>query len=241
VETMQRLLPPPLWDVVLRLTPCHVLLFDAALVCRYAAPCGEELAGYPPSGLVGRRLPELFPGCPDFAERAVQALTTGDTHDVLVRCEHGGQIVGWHAWLTRLMADTAPVVLVMMIDETASQDDIAALRAERDQLREREASRREIARDLYTNIRTLLTPISGYLQLMARRPRALAGRDPADLVERELLPAVNHLTELVEQLPAAVAERPSGNARPLRAVPAPRATRRRPARRKTISRAPATQ
>ena len=60
-------------------------------------------------------------------------------------------------------------------------------------------------------VRNLLTPVVGYLQLLARRPRALAGRSSAVVLEDEVLPRCRELLDVIDGLQAQP-RRPSSTA-----------------------------
>ena len=49
-------------------------------------------------------------------------------------------------------------------------------------------------------LRNRLTPVVGYLQLLARRPRVLAGRSAAAVLEDEVLPRVRDLLDVIDRL-----------------------------------------
>ena len=57
-------------------------------------------------------------------------------------------------------------------------------------------------------VRNLLTPVVGYLQLLARHPRALAGRSSAAVLEDEVLPRCRELLDVIDGLQVQ-ARRPS--------------------------------
>ncbi len=53
---------------------------------------------------------------------------------------------------------------------------------------------------LHAVLRADLAPIQGYLQLIARRPSALRGATPADVIATVVLPALERLTDDVDRL-----------------------------------------
>jgi hypothetical protein len=48
-------------DGILQTLPVHVLCFDGALICRYAAPSGPQFLGRTASELLGRHADQIFP------------------------------------------------------------------------------------------------------------------------------------------------------------------------------------
>jgi hypothetical protein len=76
----------------------------------------------------------------------------------------------------------------------------ARLRAEIDELRRREAERISALRAIRADVRTLLTPISGYLQVIARCPRLLNGMPITDVINDRVLPAVDEVVHLTDRL-----------------------------------------
>lgn len=205
-----RLTPPPLWDEMLRHAPCHLLLFDAALVCRYAAPHGDRLLGRRRDQLVDRHATEILP--PELGLTPLLSSALDGDRDLRAEVcapddESNGNDAGWRICVKSVSTGQTRVVLVVIFDVRDLLGELQALRAERDALRAAEAARQEATRGLYTDMRTLITPIQGYLQLMARRPEALSGREQPDLIEGDILPAIHRLTELIERLPEETASR----------------------------------
>lgn len=234
-----RLSPPPLWDEMLRQVPCHLLLFDAALVCRYAAPHGDQLLGRRRDDLLDRHATEILPrelGLTGLLSAALEANV--DLRAEVCAPDAAGEGIdgGWRICVKSVSAGASRVVLVVMFDVRDLLDELRAAREECEKHRVAEEERREATRELYTDIRTLLTPIQGYLQLMARRPAALAGRERGDLIEAEILPAVHRLTELIERLPEESAPRtPHPRPAPAPAPTPPRDTQVRPSAAPTVN------
>jgi len=95
--------------------------------------------------------------------------------------------------------------MLLVIPNTAQPDDDlrdenARLRQEIEELRNREAERERALGQLCADLRTLLTPVSGYLQVIARH-RPLARKRPVDsMIEEEVLPRVSDLTRALNRL-----------------------------------------
>src|SRR5688572_24747202 len=73
-------LPPAVLDELLFRTPVDVLLFDTALICRYAAPAADQFLGRSREQLLGRPVGEVLPpatnGLRGVLEHAVREATT---------------------------------------------------------------------------------------------------------------------------------------------------------------------
>jgi hypothetical protein len=95
--------------------------------------------------------------------------------------------------------------MLLVIPGTARPDDDLReenerLRQEVEELRQREAEKERALGDLCADLRSLITPVSGYLQAIARH-RPLAAKRPVDaLIERDVLPRVDDLTRAVDRL-----------------------------------------
>src|SRR5205823_566346 len=77
--TMNPVLDRQALDTFLRSLPVHVLLFDAELICRYAAPDGSHVLGTPTDALVGMPVEDVFPAEVELRPRLEKALRTGRT------------------------------------------------------------------------------------------------------------------------------------------------------------------
>jgi hypothetical protein len=85
-------------------------------------------------------------------------------------------------------------------DRDALRHQNEQLRAEVTELRRREAERARRLAELSTDLRTLLTPVSGYLQVIARR-RPLARQRPVEqLIAEDVLPRVADITRVIDSL-----------------------------------------
>ena len=72
------------------------------------------------------------------------------------------------------------------------------LTAENAELRLQLETRRRRAEATRERVRTLLAPVSGYLQALARRPELLAGEDQAALFA-QLLPRLDEIVAAVDE------------------------------------------
>lgn len=199
----------PILDMLLRRTPLDVLLFDRDLICRYAAPAGDEFLGHPREELEGRHATEILPpatnGLGPVLERAARDRTPWRKPRYLFDCDVRGVATSF-CWVI----EVEPVhvggydgVMVLLIDSNELQaitNERDRLRAELEQVRRQEADRRRALHELRANLRSLLAPISGYLQVIARRPWMLAGRAPASLVSERVLPQIDELVSAVDKL-----------------------------------------
>ena len=200
--------PGALLEALLHRAPLDVLLFDAELVCRYAAPAGETLLGRARHALVGAPADAIFgpEGGDLVAALRVAADAAAPSQFPVYRYETGETTRTYHCW-------SVAVEPVLLHDYRGREEfrgvlvtlaDIADLADERDRLREAEArltgenaelrlqlaAARRRAEAARAGVRDRLAPVAGYLQVLARRPEVLAGEDPGALAAR-LLPSVD--------------------------------------------------
>ena len=90
-------------------------------------------------------------------------------------------------------------VLLALSDVQALVNEQNRLAAQVNDLLEQQEREVRGKQALYKQMRSVLAPISGYLQLMARRPQALAEHPNADVLEQHLLPLLRQLLDLVQQ------------------------------------------
>ena len=190
-------LPPPLLDRVLQQAPVDVLLFDTALVCRYAAPAEETLFGRTPEQLVGRHATEIFPPAADglrpMLERAAQdAAGWRSPHYRYTYRESGSEML--FCWSIQV----EPVAMENYRGVLVTLSDVQDLVDENDRLQAELEAQRTARRQLQTAVRTLLAPVMGYLQLIARRPHALRGRPAAAVIEERVLPRLREIVAAVD-------------------------------------------
>ncbi len=189
--------PPALLDRLLQATPVDVLLFDTALICRYAAPAEGTLFGRTAAELVGQRAAAIFPsadaGPGPVLARVVQTAAAWEDHAFryAARTDAGERHYCWWVRVEPVASDDFRGVLVTLAD-------VGDLVQQTEQLqRETEQLRRERA-DLPVTVRTLLAPVVGYLQVLARRPSVLGGVTPAELLEQRVLPRLQALVAAVD-------------------------------------------
>ena len=182
--------PPALLDRLLQVAPIDVLLFDTALVCRYAAPAADTLFGRTAAELVGRPAAAIFPpadsGLGPVLARAAQTAIAWEDHAFryAARLDEGEQLYCWWVRVEPVATADFRGVLVTLADVG-------------DLVQETERLRQE-GRELQATVRTLLAPVVGYLQLLARRPHVLRGRPPAQVVEAVVLPRVQEIVAAVD-------------------------------------------
>lgn len=206
-------LPPPLFDTLLQRTPVDVLLFDTALVCRYAAPADDTLFGRTADELVGRHAAEILPpaanGLRPVLERAAQeAAAWRAPHYRFTYRERDTELsFCWAIRVEPIAVEQYRGVLVTLSDVYDLIDENDQLRAENDRLHAEleQAHRRESAwvtalRGLQATVRSRLAPVSGYLQVLARRPSVLAGRAVPSVIEDHVLPQLRNLVDAVDRL-----------------------------------------
>ena len=219
-------LPSPLLETMLHLAPLDVLLFDTALVCRYAAPVGGTLFGRTAGQLIGQPATDIFPPA------------SGDLRSALELAAHSAatyQYPSYRYAYTDTQATTEmlfcwsvrvePValrdyrgreefrgVLVTLADVQDLADETDRLRHDNDVLQREndrlqreltEARRREAASidargTLRAAVRNLMTMVMGYLQILSRRPAALPGRSAGQVIGEIVLPGLRSVVEAVD-------------------------------------------
>lgn len=199
-------LPPILCDTLLRLVPLNILLFDTDLVCRYAAPLDDQLLGRPREELMGRPAWEVLPpagnGLRPMLERA--ARQTEAWRDPEYRFSRLIDDVEtpccWSIQVEPVAVDDYRGVLVAWSDVLESFAERDALAADVERLRTDARARTAETFALLSEMRGILTPISGYLQAIVRRPRVLAGMSVHAIVAERLLPGVQQLVASIDRL-----------------------------------------
>ena len=195
-------LPPEVFDTALRRTPVNVFVFDTDLICRYAAPVGDSFLGQPREQLTGRPAAEFWPpaanGLRPVLQRAAREAERweNDTYHFVHGTGAEERACCWSIQIEPVAVDGFRGVLV----STADVLQAAADRHELEQLREEQRERNEALLAAVSDLRNLITPLSGYLQLIARRPDSLGKRSPAEVISSMVLPQVRIILDTVDRL-----------------------------------------
>jgi hypothetical protein len=198
--------PPMLWDVLLRLVPLNLLLFDTDLLCCYAAPIGDDMLGRHPEELLGLPAAEILPpvrdGLAPVLERAARdAIPWRNPEYGFIRTLDGReQHFCWSIHVDPVRVDDLRGVLVTWSDVLAGTQERDRLLTEAGAYR-REAEERNAALvQALSDLRNAITPLSGYLQVIARRPEMLRGLSPGELIAGVVLPRIGDLLIIAERL-----------------------------------------
>ena len=210
-------LPRALLETLLYRAPLDVLLFDTRLICRYAAPADDTLVGRTAAELVGASAEEIFgrAGSDLLAALHLAAdAATAAQYPAYRYTRDDAESRTYHCW-------SVAIEPVLLHDYRGSEEfrgvlvtlaDIEDLADERDRMRQAEGrltaentdlrlqleTRRRRAAAAQEHVRTLLAPVSGYLQLLARRPELLVGQDQAALIA-QLLPRLAAIAAAVDE------------------------------------------
>ncbi len=214
-------LPGPLLNLLLYQAPLDALLFDAELVCRYAAPAADTLLGRTAAELIGLPADAIFgPGHSDLLAALHLAASAASTY-TYPAYRSTAPPAGATAQETVVACWSVRIEPVLLHDYRGREEfrgvlvtlaDVADLATERDTLRQREAelttesadlrlqleARRQRAVAARERVRAQLTPVVGYLQVLSRRPELLAGEDPAAVLAR-LLPYLAEAVAAVDE------------------------------------------
>jgi hypothetical protein len=221
----------PLMDGVLKALPVHVLYFDRGLICRYAAPYGERFLGRREEELLGRHAALIFPGATvspsleatldtgdpwrcDHLEYPAgpDAAWQGGVWRIDARVLPAPVPAAGDSCESGSAVDDMPPraekrgVLVSCIERTGEPDAPAnSSEIDSNSLAEAYAAGRAAeARHwaaLIERVRTKLTIIRGFTQLMRRRHRATATRADQTELER-IATATNELIDVVRNYEA---------------------------------------
>lgn len=199
-------LPSPLYDTLLRLAPVNVVLFDDQLRCRYAAPVGDHILGTSPDRLIGRPAAQILPpaanGLGAVLERAAHdAQAWHNAEFRFVDRSRGGELpCCWSIQVNPVAVEGYHGVLVSWSDVLDAADERRRMRDQLRRLRREQHERNVALTYLISDLRNLITPISGYLQVIVRRPAMLAGRTPAQLITANVLPRFDDLLTAIDRL-----------------------------------------
>ena len=199
-------LDPALSDQLLRLAPVNVLLLDTDLVCRYAAPVGDTLAGRSRDDLFGRPVAEILPparnGLRPALEEAARDARSWQEAEYRFRDTSGGgdRPCCWSVKIDPVASDDFRGVLVTWTEIERQAEERDAMRREVDRLRAQASERNAALISLLSDLRNAITPLSGYLQVMARRPETLHGRSITEVIEGLVLPRIADLLAVIDRL-----------------------------------------
>lgn len=197
--------PSAVLDLLLRLTPVNALLFNTELICDYAAPIDDALLGRPRTQLLGRSAADLLPPArngltPHLRRAADEGRGWSAAEFRFVDPSEADRRYCWSVLVEPVRISNYRGVLVTWQDIRRNADEMASLRAELAALRSAAEEREAALLRLYTDLRTAITPVWGYLQLIVRRPAALRERSPAHLIGTQVLPALGRLLAALERL-----------------------------------------
>src|SRR5215211_857145 len=172
-------LTPALSDQLLTLAPINLLLFNEELVCDYAAPVGDVLLGRARDDLVGRSADDILPPARDGLKPALHQAAAGArgwaTPHFRFSYDHDGGIrqCCWSIQVNPVRTRRYRGVLVSWQDADRQAEENSALRTALNACEEEARARDEAAIMLFSDLRNAITPLSGYLQLIVRRPLML--------------------------------------------------------------------
>ncbi len=190
-----------LLDNLLRRAPLDVFLFDTDLICRYAAPAGDEFLGQRRDQFIGRHATEILAPAADrlrdALERALHERLPWQDHDFrfTVHGSSGKTSCCWAIEVEPMADEDYQGIMVTLADMTDLIEERDRLRDEVADLRQRENERSRAFAEMVVNVRELLAPPLGYLQVIARRPHILRGRSPAAVITKHVLPRLNELVD----------------------------------------------
>jgi hypothetical protein len=229
-------LPLALLESLMQLAPLDVLLFDTDLICRYAAPAGETLFGRTPADLVGEPASVLFsPEQGDLHTALGEAAADAGSFDYpSYRYAVGdAETQQYYCWSVRIQPlhlldyrgrDEFRGVLVTLADVQDLADERDRLQAEQERLLGEHARRHAELEDLRARltsstaahqevraqVRDLLTPAYGFLQLIAQRPETLNGQSPERLINEVVLPRLRAVVATLDAAAQAATDQSAG-------------------------------
>lgn len=199
-------IPPPVFDMLLRRTPVHVFLFDPDLTCRYAAPVGDHFFGRRREDLVGHTAREILPLaahdlCPTLERVAQERFACGHPgYQFTVHTTEGVARQAWAVDVQPMAVSGYRGVLLSWADLTDLVDERDRLQTEVVTLRGREEERQRALGELLADLRSMLAPPLGFLQVIVKRPHVLRGRSAASTIAEEVLPRMNEFVEALGRL-----------------------------------------
>ena len=218
-------LPLSLMESLIQLAPLDVLLFDTDLVCRYAAPANETLFGRTAVELIGESATALFARqSGDLHSALREAAQDAGSYDYRAYryTDVAAETQQYYCWSVRIQPvnlidyrgrEEFRGVLVTLADvqDLADERDRLQQAQERllsenarlhgglEDLRARLSSSASSHQQVRAQVRDLLAPVHGYLQLLTQRPDALRGHSPEALVAEVVLPRLRELVATVDE------------------------------------------
>jgi hypothetical protein len=211
-------------ESLMQLAPLDVLLFDTDLICRYAAPANDTLFGRTAAQLIGEPATTLFSlQSGDLHSALREAAQDAGSYDYPTYryTDSAAESQQYYCWSVRIQPvnlmdyrgrEEFRGVLVTLADvqDLADERDRlqqaqerllaenARLHAGLEDLRARLGSSAATHQEVRAQVRDLLAPVSGYLQVIAHRPDALNGRSPESLIAQVVLPRLRELVATVD-------------------------------------------
>jgi hypothetical protein len=199
-------LSPELSDTLLRLAPVNVLLLDRDLVCRYAAPAGETLYGRRREDVIGRPVAEVLPparnGLGAVLRRAAREASPWHDPEYYFADARGQTAVPecWSVAIDPVATPEFTGVLVSWTEIAEQAKERRRLIEELERLRREARERNAALIQVLSDLRNAITPLSGYLQVIVRRPLTLKGRSAAQVIAELVLPRVADLLVTADRL-----------------------------------------
>jgi hypothetical protein len=211
-------------ESLMRLAPLDVLLFDTDLICRYAAPAGETLFGRSTADLVGEPAALLFSlqhGDLHSALRDAAESAGSFDYPSYRYAVDDAETQQYYCWSVRIQPvhlldyrgrDEFRGVLVTLADvlDLADERDRlqadqerwlgeqARLHADLEDLRARLTSSTTAQQEVRAQVRDLLAPAYGFLQLIAQRPETLNRQSPERLIDQVVLPRLRAIVATLD-------------------------------------------
>jgi hypothetical protein len=205
--------PHPYWDTVLRIIPSHIFIFDANLICRYAAPNGETFLDRPPEHLVGRHAAEVLPPATDglrfMVEQAAREPSSWTVTGYRYRwpAQQREWIDIWAVHIESLALGAGYGVVVTLHDISEHiwareqlESDVTQLQSDITRVLTRARKRRQGVLAFREQARTILTPVLGYLQLLARQTAVHPVPPTTTTLAERVLPQLHRLVAIINDL-----------------------------------------
>lgn len=206
-------------DDILQRAPLHLFVLDRDLVCRYAAPVGDSFLGLPRADLVGLDIGDILPPARNGLRQSLHDAAherkpwAHPQHEYRHPTEDGEVLYVWAVSVEPVALRDSQGVLLTLRDILEHVQTRTRLEFETERLRtalrmrdQQAAARAQAAHELCLKVRNLLAPITGYLQVIARRPTLLTGQTLPEVIERNLLPQLGDLVDRVDRFESALQE-----------------------------------